>query len=206
MNDVTTTRLDYLRHGQPIGGQRFRGNGIDDPLSGLGWRQMRETAAAISSWQRVITSPMQRCAAFAEWLATQRGLPLEVIDDLREVGFGAWEGADRDQLKRERAEEYRAFYADPVGNRPAGAEPLDDLGQRVGGVFDDLGRRFRGENLLVVAHAGVIRATLGHVTRMPAANWYRVLVDNAAVTRFRIDGERALLIAHNWRPNIQENP
>ena len=71
MNDVTTTRLDYLRHGQPIGGQRFRGNGIDDPLSGLGWRQMRETAAAIGSWQRVITSPMQRCAAFAEWLATQ---------------------------------------------------------------------------------------------------------------------------------------
>ena len=170
MNMQGPTLLDYLRHGQPEGGQRFRGNGIDDALSELGWRQMHDTAATVTGWQRIVSSPMQRCVAFAESLAEERQLPLEIIDDLREVGFGAWEGELRARLKQERAAEYRAFYDDPVGNRPAGAEPLDELGARVGRVFEALAERHAGQHLLVVAHAGVIRATLGHVTRMPAAS------------------------------------
>ena len=203
MNMQGPTLLDYLRHGQPEGGQRFRGNGIDDALSELGWRQMHDTAATVTGWQRIVSSPMQRCVAFAESLAEERQLPLEIIDDLREVGFGAWEGELRARLKQERAAEYRAFYDDPVGNRPAGAEPLDELGARVGRVFEALAERHAGQHLLVVAHAGVIRATLGHVTRMPAASWDRVLVDNAAITRFRIEDARAQLVAHNWRPTLQ---
>ena len=59
------TTLDFLRHGQPNGGSRYRGNGVDDPLSDLGWRQMRDTTAGVAGWQRVISSPMQRCVAFA---------------------------------------------------------------------------------------------------------------------------------------------
>ena len=56
------TTLDYLRHGQPTGGSRYRGHGVDDPLSELGWEQMRGTTEGIDDWQAVISSPMQRCA------------------------------------------------------------------------------------------------------------------------------------------------
>jgi hypothetical protein len=31
------TLIDLIRHGQPEGGRRIRGNGCDDPLSPLGW-------------------------------------------------------------------------------------------------------------------------------------------------------------------------
>ena len=34
--------------------------------------------AAIDDWQCVVSSPMRRCLEFARWLATERGLPLEV--------------------------------------------------------------------------------------------------------------------------------
>ncbi|MCB1802436.1 MAG: histidine phosphatase family protein [Gammaproteobacteria bacterium] len=202
MPDPSRTLIDYLRHGQPEGGQCYRGSGVDDALSERGWQQMQAAAAAVDGWQRVISSPLQRCRAFAESLADERGLPLSVVDDLREVGFGSWEGVTREQLKRERAAEYRAFYDDPVNNRPAGAEPLEALAARVGKVFDGLARQYAGEHVLVVAHAGVIRATLGHVTRMPPVNWYRVQVDNAALSRFRVDGARAQLIVHNWRSSL----
>lgn len=202
MPDRTDTLLDYLRHGQPEGGSRFRGNGIDDPLSETGWRQMRATTAALGGWDALVSSPMQRCIAFAEQLAAQRNLPLEVIDDLREVGFGDWEGLDRATLKSERLAEYRAFYADPVANRPLGAEPLEDFGSRVAAVFDDLLVRYAGRHVLVVCHAGVIRATLGHVTRAAPINWYRAEVDNAALTRFAGDARGARLVAHNWRPQL----
>lgn len=199
---MSKTRLDYLRHGEPMGGSRFRGNGVDDPLSDLGWRQMRSSVGAFDDWQRVVCSPMQRCAAFAHWVGEQRDLPVEVVDDLREVGFGAWEGCSREQLKQSRRAEYDAFYVDPVNNRPGGAEPLDAFGRRVAAVFEDLVERYRGQQLLVVCHAGVIRATLGHVTRAPATTWYRAQVDYAAMSRFVHDPRGAWLAAHNWRPTL----
>jgi alpha-ribazole phosphatase len=202
MPEKGSTLLDYLRHGEPVGGSRFRGHGVDDPLSDKGWAQMRSTTAALRGWDRVISSPMQRCLEFARWLSGERGLPLEVIDDLREVGFGSWEGVQRDVLREEHSAEYEAFYADPVNCRPAGAEPLEAFAARIAAVYDDLARRHAGQRLLVVCHAGVIRATLGHVVRMPALNWYRTEVDNAAVSRFVHDRRGARLVAHNWRPAL----
>ncbi len=202
MPQSTPMILDYLRHGEPVGGSRFRGNGVDDPLSDRGWQQMRESTAAVRGWQRIVSSPMRRCIAFAEWLSEERGLPLEVHDDLREVGFGAWEGAQRDELRRARRDEYEAFYRDPVANRPAGAEPLEAFRARTAAVFDRLLENYPGQHLLVVCHAGVIRATLGHVTQAPPINWYRTEVDNAAITRFAHDSLGARLVAHNWRPQL----
>jgi broad specificity phosphatase PhoE len=199
---LTTTRLDYLRHGQPVGGTRFRGNGVDDPLSETGWRQMRDTTASLGGWDRIITSPLQRCRAFADWLGESAGLPVTTLDDLREVGFGAWEGVSREHLRGQCRGEFEAFYADPVNCRPAGAEPLDSFGARVAAVFEQLVGEHAGQHLLVVCHAGVIRATLGHVLRAPAVNWYRAEVANAAVSRFESTAGGNRLVAHNWRPGL----
>lgn len=196
------TLLDYLRHGEPVGGNRYRGHGIDDPLSETGWRQMRETADAIHGWQAIVTSPLQRCQAFAEWLGAQRNLPVRVVDDLREVGFGSWEGMSRDELIAQRPDEYRDFHADPVHNRPANAESLSLFGSRVATAFDHLLDEFAGQHLLIVAHAGVIRATLGHVVQAPAANWYRTEVANASLTRFARNARGLRLVAHNWQRSL----
>ena len=202
MSQDNATLLDFLRHGEPVGGSRYRGNGVDDPLSDLGWRQVRDTTSAIRGWQQIVSSPMQRCLPFAHWLAEQRGLPLAVIDDLKEVGFGVWEGQTRQQLRQERAEEYRAFYQDPLNNRPSGAESLEDFCSRISGVFDQLIETYNGQHVLVVAHAGVIRASLRHVTGLPAAEWYHTAVDNGGLTRFMLDKDGLRLVTHNWRPSL----
>ena len=201
MPQDNVTLLDFLRHGEPVGGSRYRGNGVDDPLSELGWRQVRDTTSAIGGWQKIVSSPMRRCLPFAQWLAKQQDLPLEVIDDLKEVGFGAWEGENREQLRQDRAEEYRAFYRDPVNNRPPGAEPLEDFCNRISTVFDQLIETHDGQHVLVVAHAGVIRASLRHVTGLPATEWYRTAVDNGGLTRFTKDEHGLRLVTHNWLPS-----
>ncbi len=202
MQQNSLTVLDYLRHGEPSGGNRYRGNGVDDPLSEKGWQQMREAVAGIDSWQLIVSSPMRRCVEFAERLASESGIPLRLEHDLREVGFGSWEGAVREELMIERKEEYDAFHRDPVNNRPAGAEPLHDFGRRVGNVFDRLTDTQPGQHLLVVAHAGVIRATLGHITQAPAVTWYRTDVSYAGISRFAQDRLGPRLLMHNWRPRL----
>jgi len=202
MSENDTILLDFIRHGEPVGGRRYRGNGIDDPLSEVGWQQLRDTTAKLHGWQHIVSSPMKRCREFAHWLSDQRGLPMEIQENLREVGFGDWEGIDRDLLRKTRNSEYRAFYQDPVHNRPKGAEPLDAFSARIGTVFDRLLTTHAGKHLLIVAHAGVIRAALGHVCQIPAVNWYRTTVDNAGLTRFTKDKHGLRLVAHNWRPSL----
>lgn len=114
---MNTTLLDYLRHGLPKGGSHYRGHGIDDPLSKAGWAQMHATTAVLGGWQAVISSPLVRCATFAQWLTETHDLPLHIDEDLREVGFGNWEGRTRAELIAECPDEYHAFYAQSTGRR-----------------------------------------------------------------------------------------
>lgn len=181
-------RIDLLRHGEPEGGERYRGCGIDDPLSETGWAQMRAAVqASAASWDHIVTSPMRRCRDFAEALSRERGIPLSVEPELREVGFGSWEGRSPEAIKAEAMDEYLAFYNDPVGARPRGAEPLEVFAHRVRQALAALTQRHASGHLLVVAHSGVIRAAITLAMDVPPAALYRLRMPYAALTRLRVD-------------------
>ena len=67
MNTLTT--IDLIRHGEPVGGSKYRGQ-TDDPLSEKGWEQMRAAVGDHRPWEAILTSPLARCRAFAEKLAS----------------------------------------------------------------------------------------------------------------------------------------
>ena len=50
------TIIDLIRHGQPVGGRRYRGQ-IDDPLSERGWEQMWSAVRNPAPWEEIICSP-----------------------------------------------------------------------------------------------------------------------------------------------------
>jgi alpha-ribazole phosphatase len=195
------TLVDFIRHGEPVGGRRYRGDGVDDPLSEKGWQQMWAAVGDPVPWQRVVSSPLQRCQSFALALAEKHRLPLSVEQRFREVGQGVWEGLSPDQILQRDPDAYAAFHHDPCRNRPPGAEPLDAFGQRVAGALEELFSACSGEHVLVVAHAGVIRAALGYVLQSDPVAWYRTRIDNAALTRFRRGPYGNKLEFHN-RPSL----
>lgn len=183
--------IDFLRHGEPVGGRAYRGNRIDDPLSELGWRQMWQAVPAELPWQQIVTSPLARCREFASTLAEKHDLPVTIEEDFREVGFGEWEGRTPDEIIADNADEYEAFYRDPVNCRPAGAEPLDEFVTRVTRCFEQLLHPGPAGHTLVVTHAGVIRAVVSHVLETPPAAMYRIKIENARITRIS-SGPRGL--------------
>lgn len=196
---MNETIIDLLRHGEPVGGKKYRGQS-DDPLSDLGWTEMRSKLAGHAPWQRVISSPLSRCREFAEELATGHGLPLHVDERLKEVGFGVWEGKTAAQLHQEDPQQLSRFRADPVNARPAGAEPLEQFCRRVVAALDEIIACHRYEHLLIICHAGVIRMALAHVLRIPLANAYRLEVASAALSRLAFDsGATPRLVFHDGR-------
>ncbi len=200
---MSDTVIDLLRHGTPEGGRAYRGHGIDDPLSEKGWVQMWAAVGEQAGWPwtRIVSSPLIRCRDFAEALGGRAGLPVSVEMRFREVGFGSWEGRTPDQIRDEEPEAYAAFFRDPLNCRPEGAESLPDFAARVAAAFDGCLREHAGEHVLVVAHAGVIRATLAHVLQADLRCAYRVTVGNACFTRCR-QGERGLMLEFHNRPAL----
>jgi len=179
------TIIDLIRHGEPQGGSRYRGHGIDDPLSDRGWQQMWRAVGQAVHWQHIISSPMARCREFASALAERDQVEMSIDDRLKEIGFGVWEGKTRDELKRDDLQTYQAFYLDPVNNRPQGAEALDMFAERVTAAYEEIVRQQAGGHCLIVAHAGVIRGVIAHVLRTQAGSLYRIKIDNAGITRIR---------------------
>ena len=132
--------FDLLRHGEPEGGDRFRGT-RDDPLSETGWEQMRATVDGICPWDMIVSSPLKRCAAFAEELAQRHQLPLEVEPQLREIAFGEWEGASYQEMRHKHLQAFLDFFRDPLNNTPPGGEPLVACQERVHKAWDHLLQR-----------------------------------------------------------------
>jgi alpha-ribazole phosphatase len=184
-----TTTIDLLRHGEPVGGKRYRGQ-LDDPLSELGWRQMWHAASAASPWQAIISSPLSRCREFAQELSSKLSIPLTIDDRLKEVGFGSWEGQTRQMLQAWDDSTLSRFYYDPINNRPAGAEPLQDFSHRVVEALQAAVQNYYGQHILFVAHAGVIRAALASTLNLPLANMYRFSIASASLSRIQIGGQR----------------
>ncbi len=197
MRGITT--LDLIRHGEPLGGQRYRGH-RDDPLSDHGWEQMWTAVRNPAPWEEIVTSPLRRCNEFAHRLGDQLRVPVSIEPRLREVSFGSWEGHTAEELRRADPELLARSYRDPVHQRPADAEPLAGFRERVFAAFTDLMNRHQGRHLLVVTHAGVMRAMLAYVLNAPLETLYRVHVDNASLTRVQQTPERPLsLIFHGRR-------
>ena len=191
MNTVIAgeTQIDLLRHGEPVGGARYRGQ-LDDPLSEKGWQQMWRTVEGMSEWQQIVTSPLLRCSSFALALGERLQLPVHEDPRFKEVCFGEWEGRTRIELEERHPGQVSRFLKDPVNSRPPGAESLEEFTSRVQAGFYDLLGRFAGQSVLVVAHAGVIRAIMAYILEVPPSRMYRIHVANAGLSRIRTDRER----------------
>ncbi len=187
MSELVNTTIDLIRHGEPVGGRKYRGQ-IDDPLSDKGWTQMRQAVADHKPWDVIISSTLSRCIEFAQELGQRHAI--EVIREPRfiEIGFGEWEGRTANELAQEDARQVQRFLADPLNNTPRGAETLYEFEARIIGAWNDVLQQHAGRHVLLVGHAGMMRMIMRHVLDMPLERMFRIQVANAAITRIRVEG------------------
>ena len=196
-NKNPDTIIDLIRHGEPEGGRAFRGHSIDDPLSEKGWQQMWDSVGEDAPWDQIVTSPLERCQAFAEALMDVYKISCSTEENFKEVGFGSWEGRTPDEIKADNLKEYDAFYHDPVNARPPGAEDLNAFIQRVTNAFNNTVEKYAGKHILIVAHAGVNRAIIANALHAAPIGLYRIKVNNAGLSRIKHDHLGNHLLYHN---------
>jgi alpha-ribazole phosphatase/probable phosphoglycerate mutase len=196
------TIIDLIRHGEPVGGRRYRG-GTDDPLSEKGWNQMWAAVGDNRAWQQIVSSPLLRCSEFAHELGRKLDIPVHIDERLAELGYGEWEGKTPAEITAHDPDLLLRYRRDPLNNRPSGAEELENFALRVSAAWGQISEQQHGRHVLVVAHAGVIRMIMAQVLAMPRSHLFRIQVGNAAISRFTVEGVGedafASLIFHDGR-------
>ena len=186
-----TLRLDLLRHGETELGGGLRGS-LDDALTVNGWEQMRAAVVAQGPWDRLVSSPLQRCARFAEELGAQLKLPVSLEKDLQELHFGAWEGHSAAALMETDAEGLGLFWADPYRFTPPEGEPVSAFSDRVLGAVARLHQAYAGERVLLISHGGVMRLLLARARGLPREQLLNVEVGHGGLFSLHVDADGTL--------------
>ncbi|MGH8548074.1 MAG: histidine phosphatase family protein [Methylococcales bacterium] len=181
---MASTVIDLIRHGEPVGGIRFRGQ-TDDPLNTKGWQQMEDALGDYRAWDLIVSSPLLRCREFAERTAERLRLPLEIEPRFREIGFGSWEGLTAEEIARVHPSVLKQFYRDPAQNPPAGGEALSAFQARVTSAWEEMLATHGDKHILLVCHGGTIRIILSHLLQISLTNLFRLTVMNAGITRIQ---------------------
>lgn len=153
-------RLLAVRHGATAWSQARRFAGSQDiPLAAQGRLQAEAVAEALagSFAAAVYTSPLERARTSAEVIAKPHRLEPVIEPAFREMGFGAWEGLQRDEWAARFPDQAERWASTPHLVTPAGGEALADVDARVRGALARIVERHGGETVILVSHAMVLR-------------------------------------------------
>ena len=158
-------RCYLIRHGQTEGNKalHFNGSGTDEPLTKEG-RDALAKIEHVPEGAALFSSPMKRALETAEILFPC--MDPVVIDDLREMHFGKFEGRNHNDLKDD--PDYRAWI-ESRGEAPIpGGDKLKDFAGRVVKGFTEAYRTAKASGtdvMYIVTHGGTIMSLMGWLTK-----------------------------------------
>lgn len=159
---MDATRIIAVRHGETAWNVDARIQGQTDiALNDTGRWQARRVGQALSGEpiDAVYSSDLQRAHETAQSVAQVAGTPVVPHEGLRERRFGMFEGKTFDEIRQawpEHAHHWRSRI--PEWQPPEGGESLLELRERVKRTVSELAARHPGQQIVVVAHGGVLDA------------------------------------------------
>lgn len=202
-----TTRLFLIRHAlvEPSARATLYG-AADVALCALALaadaERYRWLARRLPVPARWVVSPLARTrhTAAAIFAAGYPETELETEPRLVEQHLGAWQGISHEELTQRLTQPPHPFWPHAAEERPPGGESIADVIARVGPALEDLAHRHAGEDVVVVAHGGTIRAAIAHAMGLSPAQALCFSVKNLSLTRLERHGG-------HWRvASVNEEP
>jgi probable phosphoglycerate mutase len=192
-----------VRHGQTdenVSG-RISGQG-PVPLNARGQEQARLVAEALAPLgvHYIFSSPLVRARQTAEFLAERLQKSIEEIPDLREVGYGDWEGKTFNEM-RTHPVAHQVFH-DPINATFPNGESLLEVQQRGIRAVEWVRNTYPQAIVTMVSHGDVIRTALAHYLGMPFNEYRRLDLDNGAISVLELLDGWIRLKALNFVPQV----
>ncbi len=190
--------LLLIRHGQTNWNleQRFQGQS-DIPLNETGRNQAHALADRLSAepFEAVYSSDLQRATETANIITQISGCKPDLR--LREVNFGDWEGLTYDEIKAKHPDTLADWEADIFKNAPPHGETLEGLSVRVQSMLDELREKHEDQNILIVAHGGVLQTLICLALKLPSTMYWQFHLSTASLSEVAFYPAGAILNSLN---------
>ena len=185
---MQVTRILAIRHGETAWNVDTRIQGhLDIPLNDTGLQQARWLAQALAERDElhaVYASDLSRAHVTAQTIANAVGLSVHTHTGLRERCFGEIQGRTFAEIEAELPEHaWHWRKRTPDWTPPGAGESLIALRERVLSSVDELAARHVGEQIVLVAHGGVMDVLYRAATRLDLQAPRTWLLPNTAVNR-----------------------
>lgn len=187
-----STELILIRHGHAV---RVNGDYFHAPLTQLGQEQAEQTGQYFNVPENHIdglySSPLRRTQETAHIIGAQIGFDPQLRPGIQEVMFLELPALVILEI---------LSITDPIEDyleAHAGGPIRWPIEGRVSKVLLDIVAKHPDQRIAVIAHAGVISASLSWYLPEKRWRWWRTTVSNCSLTRFKVEGNRAELLAVN---------
>jgi len=145
--------------------------------------------------ERIVSSPLLRCTATAQFVADRIDVPVETDERLIEIGHGNWEGRLRDDIMRDEPENWYLWKNKPTEIVFSEGDSMQKVAERWLSFASEVPK----VPTLVVSHDAVVRAALVLAQGLSLDDMWKVPMENAAYARFDAtpDGWRLIEACHN---------
>ncbi len=204
---TTTTRLFLIRHAlvEPSARATMYGT-MDVALCDLALQQeaasYRWLAARLPQPARWFVTPLSRtrATAAAVFAAGYPEAGLAVLPGMIEQHLGEIEGLPHEEFFTRLRHPPHPFWSIGVDERPPGGESFTDVIARVGPAIDSLVAEHEGEDVVIVAHGGSIRAAVAHAMGIGGLPVLAFSIKNLSLTRLEKVGPDWRVAAVNEEP------
>jgi probable phosphoglycerate mutase len=183
------TRLVIVRHGETEWNlqNRFQGH-LNSRLSQLGIKQAEAIAAVLSegTFNVIYSSDLERAKYTADIIAGKLNMEVNTEADLREINMGLMQGLKKDEFILKYPEVIKNFHSDP-GYVIPGGESKQQFYSRIVAALKKITDRHKYQNILLVAHGGVLDIAIRYTLDIPLHNKRKFSLYNAGINRFIID-------------------
>ncbi len=199
------------RHGETTWNLAGRYQGrLESALSALGVRQGFALAEHFFEASlrgdpfpaRIVSSPLLRCTATAEFTRYRLGLRVETDERLIEIAHGTWEGRYRDELARNDPARYRTWREDPAHVAFENGETLAQVSARWSDFAASLVAT--DDDVLAITHDAVVRCALLAAEDRPLDDFWKVQVENAAFATLVRDGTQLRVLDECYTGHLTE--
>ena len=185
---MDATRILAIRHGETAWNVDTRIQGhLDIPLNEVGLRQAQHLAEALvqrDAIDAVYASDLSRAHTTASAIALAMGQSVTAHTGLRERHFGAFQGRTFAEIEAELpGDAWHWRKRTPEWAPPDGGESLIVLRERILNTVDELAARHRGQQIVMVAHGGVMDILYRAATRLDLQAPRTWQLTNTAVNR-----------------------
>jgi probable phosphoglycerate mutase len=183
---MQATRIIAIRHGETAWNVDTRIQGqLDIGLNETGQWQAARAAKALAgeSVHAIYASDLQRAWETAHAIAKTVGQIPQPEIGLRERGFGIFQGRTFSEIEATWPEEAKRWRQRDPHWAPEGGESLTALTERVTQTTAELAARHAGEQIVLVAHGGVLDALYRAATGQSLQAMRTWHLGNAAINR-----------------------